>query len=113
MCSSSVSAIELASEAIRRGEMDAAVAGVVNLSLHPQKYLSLSQGNFASSDGRCRSFGAGGDGYVPGEGVGAVFLKPLDRALRDRDHVYAIVKSSSINHGGKTNGYSVPNPNAQ
>jgi polyketide synthase PksN len=113
MCSSSLSAIHLASEAIRRGEIDAAIAGGVNLSLHPQKYLSLSQGNFASSDGRCRSFGAGGDGYVPGEGVGAVFLKPLDQALRDRDHVYAIVKSSSINHGGKTNGYSVPNPNAQ
>ncbi|MCU1246006.1 MAG: hypothetical protein JWN02_1916, partial [Acidobacteria bacterium] len=59
------------------------------------------------------SFGAGGDGYVPGEGVGAVLLKPLDSALRDGDQVYAVIKSSTVNHGGKTNGYTVPNPNAQ
>ena len=31
----------------------------------------------------------------------------------DRDHIYAVIKGSAVNHGGKTNGYSVPNPNAQ
>jgi polyketide synthase PksN len=89
------------------------LAGGVNLSLHPQKYLNLSQGKFAASDGKCRSFGEGGDGYVPGEGVGAVLLKPLEDALRNGDHIYAVIKSSTVNHGGKTNGYTVPNPNAQ
>jgi polyketide synthase PksN len=113
MCSSSLTAIHLACEEIRRGNIDAALAGGVNLSIHPQKYLNLSQGKFAASDGRCRSFGAGGDGYVPGEGVGAVLLKPLDDALRDGDQVYAVVRASALNHGGKTNGYTVPNPNAQ
>jgi len=113
MCSSSLTAIHLATEEIRRGNIDAALAGGVNLSIHPQKYLNLSQGKFAASDGRCRSFGEGGDGYVPGEGVGAVFLKALDDALRDGDHVYAVIESSAVNHGGKTNGYTVPNPNAQ
>ncbi|MCU1349408.1 MAG: pksN 10, partial [Acidobacteria bacterium] len=113
MCSSSLTAIHLACEELRRGEIDAAIAGGVNVTIHPYKYLSLSQGKFAASDGRCRSFGAGGDGYVPGEGVGAVLLKPLEHALRDGDQVYAVIKSSTVNHGGKTNGYSVPNPNAQ
>jgi len=113
MCSSSLTAIHLACEELRKGEIDAAIAGGVNLTIHPYKYLSLSQGKFAASDGRCRSFGAGGDGYVPGEGVGAVLLKPLEDALRDGDQVYAVIKSSSVNHGGKTNGYTVPNPNAQ
>ncbi|HEV7836532.1 MAG TPA: beta-ketoacyl synthase N-terminal-like domain-containing protein, partial [Gemmatimonadaceae bacterium] len=113
MCSSSLTAIHLACDELRRGEIDAAVAGGVNLTVHPYKYLSLSQGKFIASDGRCRSFGAGGDGYVPGEGVGAVLLKPLDNALRDGDQIYAVIKSSSVNHGGKTNGYTVPNPNAQ
>ena len=113
MCSSSLTAIHLACEEIRRGNIDAALAGGVNLSIHPQKYLNLSQGKFAASDGRCRSFGAGGDGYVPGEGVGAVLLKPLEDALRDGDQVYAVIRSSALNHGGKTNGYTVPNPNAQ
>lgn len=113
MCSSSLTAIHLAGEAVRTGQVDIAIAGGVNVSIHPSKYLSLSQGNFASTDGRCRSFGAGGDGYVPGEGVGAVVLKPLDLALRDGDQVYGVIKASSINHGGKTNGYTVPNPLAQ
>ncbi|HEY0139907.1 MAG TPA: SDR family NAD(P)-dependent oxidoreductase [Thermoanaerobaculia bacterium] len=113
MCSSSLTAIHLACEELRRGEIDAAIAGGVNVTIHPYKYLSLSQGKFISSDGKCRSFGAGGDGYVPGEGVGAVLLKPLAQALRDGDQIYATIKSSTVNHGGKTNGYTVPNPNAQ
>ncbi|MFP5391925.1 MAG: SDR family NAD(P)-dependent oxidoreductase, partial [Gammaproteobacteria bacterium] len=34
-------------------------------------------------------------------------------AERDGDHIYGIVRATAINHGGKTNSYSVPNPNAQ
>ncbi|CAB3765819.1 SDR family NAD(P)-dependent oxidoreductase [Paraburkholderia humisilvae] len=113
MCSSSLSALHFAAEAVRSGDVELALAGGVNVTVHPGKYLSLSQGGFASSDGHCRSFGAGGDGYVPGEGVGAVLLKPLARALTDGDRILAIVKASALNHGGKTNGYTVPNPVAQ
>ncbi len=113
MCSSSLTAIHLACESLRRGECRAAVAGGVNLSLHPDKYRQLSLGGFASTDGRCRSFGDGGDGYVPGEGVGAVLLKPLADAVADGDHVHAVIRGSALNHGGKTNGYTVPNPRAQ
>jgi polyketide synthase PksN len=113
MCSSSLTAMHLACEEIRKGGIDAAIAGGVNVTVHPSKYLTLSQGKFAASDGKCRSFGQGGDGYVPGEGVGAILLKPLEKALRDGDQIYAVVKSSALNHGGKTNGYTVPNPNAQ
>ncbi|XYH98676.1 SDR family NAD(P)-dependent oxidoreductase [Sorangium sp. So ce1128] len=113
MCSSSLTALHLACASIRRAECEVAIAGGVNLSLHPNKYLALGQGKFTSSDGRCRSFGDGGDGYVPGEGVGAVLLKPLGRALADGDHIHAVIKGSAVNHGGRTNGYTVPNPAAQ
>ncbi len=113
MCSSSLTSIHLACQSIQTGESDVAIAGGVNVSSHMSKYIQLSQGNFPSSDGRCRSFGKGGDGYVPGEGIGAVFLKPLQRALADGDHVHAVIKATAINHGGKTNGYTVPNPRAQ
>ena len=113
MCSSSLTAIHLACESLRRGESQIALAGGVNLSIHPNKYTFLSLGRFISTDGRCRSFGEGGDGYVPGEGVGAVVLKPLAQALTDRDHIYALIKGSALNHGGKTSSFSVPNPNAQ
>ncbi|WP_433381550.1 amino acid adenylation domain-containing protein [Streptosporangium sp. CA-115845] len=113
MCSSSLTAIHLACEAIKSGQCDAALAGGVNITSHPNKYVLLSQRRFLSSDGRCRSFGDGGDGYVPGEGVGAVLLKPLERAIADGDHVYGVIKGTALNHGGRTSGYSVPSPVAQ
>lgn len=113
MCSSSLTAIHLACDSIHKGESTVALAGGVNVSIHPSKYLFLSDGKFASTDGRCRSFGEGGDGYVPGEGTGAVLLKPLNQAIEDGDYIYAVIKGSSLNHGGKTNGYTVPNPNKQ
>ncbi len=113
MCSSSLTAIHLACESLRGGESEMAVAGGVNLSLHPYKYVFLSQGRFVSADGKCRAFGAGGTGYVPGEGVGAVLLKPLAAAERDGDRVYGVIRGHAVNHGGKTNGYTVPSPHAQ
>nr|WP_158700732.1 SDR family NAD(P)-dependent oxidoreductase [Bacillus paralicheniformis] len=113
MCSSSLTAIHLACQSLQKGECSVAIAGGVNVSVHPNKYLMLSNGNFLSSKGKCESFGAGGDGYVPGEGVGAVLLKPLAEAIADGDNIYGVIKGSAINHGGKTNGYTVPNPHAQ
>ncbi|MWV45371.1 SDR family NAD(P)-dependent oxidoreductase [Paenibacillus sp. HJL G12] len=113
MCSSSLTAIHLACQSIRQGSCELAIAGGVNVSIHPNKYLLLGQGNFASSKGRCESFGVDGDGYVPSEGVGAVLLKPLSRAIADGDQIYGVIKGTAINHGGKTNGYTVPNPKAQ
>ncbi|MFI5793685.1 ACP S-malonyltransferase [Streptomyces sp. NPDC051677] len=112
-CSSSLYAVHLACESIRRGECAAAIAGGVNLSLHPAKYMTLAETGFLASDGRCRAFGEGGDGYVPAEAVGAVLLKPLAQALRDGDTVHAVIKGSAVNSDGRTFGYGVPNPVAQ
>ena len=113
MCSSSLTAIHLACQDLRLGRTDMALAGGVNLSIHPGKYSMLSAGQFISSDGHCQSFGEGGDGYIPGEGVGVVVLKRLSDAERDGDAIHAIIRGSALNHGGKTNGYTVPNPQAQ
>ncbi|WP_193217115.1 SDR family NAD(P)-dependent oxidoreductase [Bacillus thuringiensis] len=113
MCSSSLTAIHLAVQSLRNGECEYAVAGGVNVSIHPNKYIMLEQGQFISSKGRCESFGRGGDGYVPGEGVGTVLLKPLGKAVADGDHIYGVIKATAVNHGGKVAGYTVPNPNAQ
>ncbi len=113
MCSSSLTAIHLACESLRRGESELALAGGVNVSVHPYKYAFLSQGRFLSSDGRCRAFGAGGDGYVPGEGVGVVLLKPRAQAIADGDRILGVILGSAINHGARTHGYTVPSPRAQ
>ncbi|MCB0195541.1 MAG: SDR family NAD(P)-dependent oxidoreductase, partial [Anaerolineae bacterium] len=111
-CSSSLTAIHLACESIKRGECLMAVAGGVNLSLHPAKWLALSHTQMLSSETKSKSLGDG-DGFLPGEGVGAVLLKRLDQAIADKDPIYAVIKGSSLNHGGRTAGFTVPNPQAQ
>jgi amino acid adenylation domain-containing protein len=113
LCSSSLTALHLAVGSIQSGECNGAIVGGVNISIHPNKYIRQAQLNMPSTDGRCRSFGEGGDGFIPGEGVGAVLLKPLDKAVADNDHIYAVINGTAINHDGKTHGYTVPNPNAQ
>jgi polyketide synthase PksN len=112
-CSSSLTAVSLACEAIRTGECSAAIVGGVNLDVHQTKLDINQAGGALSSDGVCRSFGKNANGYVAGEGVGALLLKPLDRAVQDGDHVYGVIKSAVLNHGGRTSGYTVPNPKAQ
>lgn len=113
MCSSSLSAIHEACGELRSGSCAMALAGGVNLYLHPSNYAELSAARMLSPTGRCRSFGAGGDGFVPGEGAGCVLLKPLSRAVADGDRIHAVIRASAVNHGGRTNGYTVPSPDAQ
>ena len=113
MCSASLTAIHEACEHLLRDECELAIAGGVNLYLHPSNYILLCMGRMLSRQGQCKSFGRGGDGMAPGEGVGTVLLKRLSQAEADGDHIYGVIKGSSINHGGKTNGYTVPNPTAQ
>ncbi len=113
MCSSSLTAIHEACEHLRRGSCAMAIAGGVNLYLHSANYVELSAAHMLSPSGQCRSFGEGADGFVPGEGVGCVLLKPLSRALADGDRIHALIRASAVNHGGRTNGFTVPSPAAQ
>ena len=112
-CSASLTAVHLACQSIKRGECSAAIAGGINLVLHPGHYDILAAKNMLSGGGRCKSFGDRADGFVVGEGVGAILLKSLDSALAEGDHIYAKIKATVVNAGGKTGGYMVPNPNAQ
>ncbi|PRA46425.1 SDR family NAD(P)-dependent oxidoreductase, partial [Paenibacillus sp. MYb67] len=113
MCSSALTAIHLACESIRNEECEYALAGGVNVITHPHRYLFLKEAQLLSSDGRCRSFGEGGDGYVPGEGAGTVLLTSLRHAKEEGYSIYGVIKGSAINHGGKTSGPTVPDSTAQ
>ncbi|MEM7125458.1 MAG: SDR family NAD(P)-dependent oxidoreductase [Chloroflexota bacterium] len=112
-CSSSLTAIHLACESIKRGECALAVAGGVNLIIHPSQYMRMSAMNMLAQDDKVKAFGAGADGFVDGEGVGAVLLKPLAQAQADGDPIYGVIKGSAMNASGRTSGYTVPNPQAQ
>ncbi|WP_429865112.1 SDR family NAD(P)-dependent oxidoreductase [Bacillus thuringiensis] len=110
MCSSSLVAIHEACEYIRQGKGDMAIAGGVNLYVHPSGYAQLSKGQLLSDSPIGNAFGRNGRGFVPGEGVGVVVLKPYEEAIKDGDHIHALIRGTAVNHSGRTNGYATPDP---
>ncbi|KUM93542.1 hypothetical protein AQI88_26030 [Streptomyces cellostaticus] len=112
-CSASLTALHLACQALRAQECDRAVVSGVNLITHPRQYQLLCGLEMLSRTGECRPFGAGADGFVDGEGVISLVLRPAEDALRDGDRVYAVISGSAVNAGGRANGYTAPNPEAQ
>jgi PfaD family protein len=111
-CSSSLTAIHLACESIRQASCSMAIAGGVNLTLDTSKYERLRKANFLDGGNQSKSFGEG-TGYIPGEGVGAVLLKPLSLAIEDNDRIDAVIKSAVVNHSGGRQQYTVPDPKRQ
>jgi myxalamid-type polyketide synthase MxaB len=112
-CSSSLVAIHMACESLRSAQSDLAIAGAVNLILSPEVTIAFSHAHMMAADGRCKTFDAKADGYVRAEGCGAIVLKRLADALRDRDHILALVRGSAVNQDGRTAGIASPNASAQ
>ncbi|WPX99228.1 Putative polyketide synthesis protein [Candidatus Megaera polyxenophila] len=113
MCSGGLTALHLAVNSIQNDDCEFAIVNGVNLMPHPIKYKILSRGNFLSQNGKCSAFGINADGYVPGEGVISLVLKKTSDAIRDKNYIYGVIKSTAINSGGRSAGYTVPNEVAQ
>lgn len=111
-CSSSLYAVHLACESLKQKDCSMAIAGGVNLTLNLSKYDLLKRANFLGGGDKSKSFGIS-EGLIPGEGVGAVLLKLLSRALEDGDHIHAVIKGSFVNHSGGRQMYTAPDPEQQ
>jgi acyl transferase domain-containing protein len=66
-----------------------------------------------SADGYCKTFDESANGYVRGEGIGVIVLKRQKEAESAHDRIYALLKSSRVNHNGPASGITVPNGAAQ
>ncbi|MFE0687974.1 beta-ketoacyl synthase N-terminal-like domain-containing protein [Streptomyces xiamenensis] len=108
-CSSSLVAVHLAAQSLLSGDADMALAGAA--AVHPAQDTGYRShpGSILSPSGRCRPFDAAADGTVGGNGVAAVVLKRLDRALADGDTVHAVILGSAVNNDGSGKvGFSAP-----
>ncbi|CQD09704.1 Beta-ketoacyl synthase [Mycobacterium europaeum] len=112
-CSSSLVAVHLACRSLRDGECSLALAGGVNVILSPALMINFTKARLMAPDGHSKTFDAGADGYVRGEGAGVVVLKPLSRALADKDPIYAVIRGTAINQDGRTNGLIAPSRQSQ
>lgn len=112
-CSSSLVALHEACQSIWRGECTLALCGGVNIMHRPENPIAMCKGGFLSPDGRSKSFDKRANGYGRGEGAGTVVLKPYSAAVQDGDTIYALIRGTGANQDGRTDGITVPNPEAQ
>ena len=107
-CSSSLNAVHLACRSIWEKDADLAFAGGVNCILKPEPQMGFSKGGFLSPDGICYAFDSRANGYIRSEGAGVIIIKPLSRARKDKDLIYATIRGTGVNQDGATKGISVP-----
>ncbi|MFB6888773.1 SDR family NAD(P)-dependent oxidoreductase [Kitasatospora sp. NPDC056327] len=112
-CSSALVAAHLAAQALRAGEVEAAIIGGVALMLDPTASIGLTYFGGLSPDGRCKAFGAGANGFVRGEGVGALYVKTLARAQADGDRIHGVIAGTAVNNDGGGQSVVAPSPLGQ
>ena len=112
-CSSSLVAVHQCVQQLRSGYSRVAVAAGTNLLLGPEPYISESTFHMLSPRGRSHMWDAGADGYGRGDGVAAVVLKKLSDAIADGDPIQGVIRETGVNQDGRTNGITVPSPDAQ
>ncbi|WP_411116901.1 beta-ketoacyl synthase N-terminal-like domain-containing protein [Streptomyces sp. 058-1L] len=108
-CSSSFVALHRAIRSIRDGECEQALVGGVNLVMSPAGFGGMRAAGMLSPHGDVRPFQQGADGTARSEGVAAVLIKPLSRALADGDFVHCVVRGTGVAHGGRGVSFTAPN----
>ena len=99
-CSTSLVATVLAVKALRDGLCDMALAGGVSVDVPIRAGYRYVEGGMLSPDGHCRPFDHHAGGTTFNSGAGAVLLKPLDRALDDKDNILGVIRGVGINNDG-------------
>ncbi|MDQ5908478.1 MAG: polyketide synthase PksN [Pseudomonadota bacterium] len=107
-CSSSLVALHLACQSVQSGECEMALAGGVFVATTPGFHALTGKLGMLSPTGQCRAFDQGANGFVPGEGVGVVVLRPLEAALRDGDTIHGVIVASGSNQDGRSYGIAAP-----
>ncbi|MEU1423679.1 MupA/Atu3671 family FMN-dependent luciferase-like monooxygenase [Kitasatospora sp. NPDC005751] len=113
-CSTSLVAVHLAVQSLLTGDSDLALAGAAALHVPQAAGYRYQEGSILAPDGVCRAFDERAAGTVGGNGVAAVLLKRLDRALADGDTVHAVILGSAVNNDGAGKvGYTAPGLDGQ
>lgn len=111
-CASSLLALACALDSLWLGRSDMVLCVATDPMMAPSHYVKFSKIGALSADGS-RPFDDKANGFVMGEGAGAVLLKPLSKAKKDGDKIYAVIRSVGLSSDGKGKGITAPNPEGQ
>lgn len=111
-CSSSLVAIHDACESIKNGTCTMAIAGGIRLHGFPIVSEDSNVG-FETDDNKTRVFDNLASGAAIGEGSACVLLKPYSEAVKDKNYIYGVIRSTAVNNDGTSASITAPNPAAQ
>jgi len=113
-CSTSLLAVAQACQNLLTYACDMALAGGVSITFPQKRGYIYQEGGMVSQDGFCRPFDADAGGTVFGSGAGVVLLKRLEDALKDGDHIHAVILGYGVNNDGSSKvGYTAPSVDGQ
>ncbi len=111
-CAGSLAALQAAIELLTEHQVDAVITGGVDRNMGVSTFVKFCKIGALSASGS-RPFGDGADGFVMGEGAGALLLKRLEDAERAGDKIYAVIRGVGGASDGKGKGITAPNPIGQ
>ncbi|KAL3480474.1 putative polyketide synthase [Aspergillus californicus] len=112
-CSASLVGLHEACQALQLGTCSSALVAGTNLIFGPSMTITMSQNGVLSPEGICRTFDKSADGYGRGEAVNAVYIKPLQAAIRDGNLIRAVIRATGTNFDGRTSNITSPCPDSQ
>ncbi len=99
-CASSLIALDHCVKELESGRCDIAVAGGVHVGHNAPFWSIFSQLGALSHKQSICPFSEDADGLLIGEGIGFVVLKTLDKAIADKDRIYAVIKGVGVSSDG-------------
>ena len=111
-CSSTAEAVHEAVLAIRSGSCPSAIVAGANIIITPRASIAMTSVGLLAPDGNCKTFDARANGFARGESVCALYIKPLDDAIRDGNPIRAIIRACESNADGGDGSRTFGTPNA-
>jgi 3-oxoacyl-(acyl-carrier-protein) synthase/phosphopantetheinyl transferase/malonyl CoA-acyl carrier protein transacylase len=112
-CASGIVAINHSISLIRDGQCDLAVAGAMHTTQSAMFWGAFELLGALSRKQIIAPFSEAADGLLIGHGVGFIVLKSLDRALKDNDRIYALIKETAVCSDGATSHVMVTSVDGQ
>lgn len=96
-CSSSLYCVHVACAALEAHDCDVAIVAGANLIQSPELFIAAEKAGMLSSTATCHTFDVAADGYARAEGVGALLLKRVGDATRNKDAIRSIIRGTAVN----------------